>query len=164
MDGHRRCLRCRVVRGLDWRLSILASLAQWWAWGLVALLIVAADGRLPFSARQFARRIATHLLLSLPLTLAYFFVYGALLALLGTLTWRAVFDTQIFLGALRNMFLWSWLVYWLIIGRRPIVYDRSCRVSAMERLERASLRLVERAAMQVDPHFLFKALNTRSHR
>jgi two-component system, LytTR family, sensor kinase len=152
--------------GRDWRRSILASLAQWWSWGLVALLIVAVDARLPFSAKQFARRIATHLLLSLPVTIAYFFVYGPLLALLGTLSWRAVFDTQIFLGALRGMFLWSWLVYWLIVGGLQAYryYDRYLSSELqMERLERrfseARLNVLR---MQLDPHFLFNALNTIS--
>lgn len=152
--------------GRGWRQSILGSLAQWWSWGLVALLIVAVDGRLPFSDKQLARRIATHLLLSLPVTVVYVYVYGATLALLGIITWRALFDTQILLGALRGMFLWSWLVYWLIVGgwQAHRYYDRYLSSELqMERLERrfseARLNILR---MQLDPHFLFNALNTIS--
>jgi two-component system, LytTR family, sensor kinase len=152
--------------GRGWRQSILGSLGQWWSWGLVALLIVAVDRRLPFADKQLGRRIATHLLVSLPVTVVYVYVYGVTLALLGVITWSAVFDTQILLGALRGMFLWSWLVYWLIVGawQAHRYYDRYLSSELrMERLERrfseARLNVLR---MQLDPHFLFNALNTIS--
>ena len=41
---------------------------------------------------------------------------GQLQAVVGVGSWQAVSDPQTILGALRGMFLWSWLVYWLIVG------------------------------------------------
>jgi two-component system LytT family sensor kinase len=99
-----------------WRRALLASLTQWWCWGLVSALIVAFDRRLPFSERQLPRRIAAHFLPSLIFTCVYVYVFAAGLALVGLQRWNVVPHTQVLLGTLRGMFLWSWLVYWLILG------------------------------------------------
>ena len=104
-----------MATGPNWRHSLLQSLAQWWAWGLVAPLIVALDGFLPSSDRQLARRTLLHLLLSFPVTAAYFHV-SPRSALLGLENWRTVVNPQLVLTALRGMFLWSWQVYWVIVG------------------------------------------------
>ena len=61
-------------------LALGFSLTQWWAWGLIAPLVVAADRRLPFSDRQLARRLAAHVLLSLIFTILYVYVVAALRA------------------------------------------------------------------------------------
>ena len=61
-------------------LALVFSLTQWWAWGLVAPLVVAADRRLPFSDRQLARRLAAHLALSLAFTVLYVYLSAALRA------------------------------------------------------------------------------------
>src|SRR5262245_20193601 len=90
--------------GPDWRRSLLGSLAQWWSWGLVAPLIVAADRRLPSSDRQLARRILLHVLLSVPLTAAFVYIFAAILAAVGMEPWRVVVDPRTLLAALRSMF------------------------------------------------------------
>src|SRR5262245_20191543 len=105
-----------VTTGPDWRRSLLASLAQWWSWGLVAPAIVAADRFLPSSDKELARRIVVHLLLSVPVTALFVYVFAAMLAAVGLEPWRIVADPKTLLGALRGMFLWNWLVYWLIAG------------------------------------------------
>ena len=80
--------------GPDWRRALLASLTQWWSWGLVAPLIVAADRRLPSSEKQLARRVLLHLLLSFPVTAAYIYVFAAMLALVGLEKWEAAYHPQ----------------------------------------------------------------------
>ena len=91
--------------GPDWRRALLGSLAQWWSWGLVTPLIVAVDRRLPFSEKQLARRIVLHVLLSFPATAAYFYVFAAMLALVGLQRWESPANPQTLLMALRGMFL-----------------------------------------------------------
>ena len=66
-----------------WRKPLLFSLAQWWSWGLLTPLILAADRRLPFSDKQLPRRIVAHLLASVLFTLAYVYVHAAVRALVG---------------------------------------------------------------------------------
>ena len=64
------------------------------------------------------------------------------------------------------MFLWGWLVYWLIVGAWQAYqyYDRYLSTELrMERLERRfSESRLNALRMQLDPHFLFNALNTIS--
>ena len=155
-----------VSAGPDWRRAVLGSLAQWWSWGLVAPLIVAADRLLPSSDKQLARRILLHFLLSLPITAAYIYVFAAVLALLGIESWRTAYDPQTLLMALRGMFLWSWLVYWLIVGAWQAYQYYERYLSSELRMERLERRFSEARLnalrMQLDPHFLFNALNTIS--
>jgi len=152
--------------GRNWRLSLLGSLAQWWSWGLVAPLIVAADRLLPSSDKQLARRILLHFLLSVPVTAAYVYVFAAMLAVVGIEQWRIVADPKTILSALRGMFLWNWLVYWLIVGAWQVYRYYGRYLSSELRMERLERRFSEARLhslrMQLDPHFLFNALNTIS--
>jgi two-component system, LytTR family, sensor kinase len=149
-----------------WRKPLLFSLAQWWSWGLLTPLIVAADRRLPFSDKQLPRRIAAHLLASVFFTFAYVYVYAAMRALMGVGAWSVMRDPQILTNALRGMFLWSWLVYWLIVGAWQAYQYYQRYLSSELRMERLERRFSEARLnalrMQLDPHFLFNALNTIS--
>ncbi len=154
------------LSGGNWRRSLLSSLTQWWSWGLVAPLIVAADRRLPFSARQLHRRVMAHVVLSFFVTAGYIYVLAAVRALFGMGTWSGVLDAELLAGALRGMFFWSWLVYWLIGGVWQAHHYSQRYLSSelrMERLERQfSEARLNALRMQLDPHFLFNALNTIS--
>jgi len=149
-----------------WHMPLLGSLALWWSWGLLAPLIVAVDLRLPFTETQLAKRIAAHLLLSLFFTSLLVYVLLADRALLGLGRWSALRDPQAFPNALRGMFLWSWLIYWVIVGAwQAYQYYRRYLSSELrrERLERQfSEARLNALRMQLDPHFLFNALNTIS--
>jgi two-component system LytT family sensor kinase len=149
-----------------WRMPLLGSLALWWSWGVLAPLIVAADLRLPFSETQLLRRIAAHLLLSLFFTSLLVYVLLADRALLGLGSWSALRDPHAFPNALRGMFLWNWLIYWVIVGAwQAYQYYRRYLSSELrrERLEHQfSEARLNALRMQLDPHFLFNALNTIS--
>ncbi|HEX4228764.1 MAG TPA: histidine kinase [Bryobacteraceae bacterium] len=154
------------LTGGMWRRMLMSSLAQWWSWGLVAPVIFWVDRRLPFSDRQLAQRIMAHVVPSALVTAAYIYVFAAVRALIGIGPWNALLNTQTLAGALRGMFLWSWLVYWLILGARQIYRYHERYISSelrLERLERSfSEARLNALRMQLDPHFLFNALNTVS--
>lgn len=149
-----------------WRMPLLSALALWWSWGLLSPLIFATDLRLPFAGTQLLKRIAAHLLLSLLFTSLLVYVVLAVRALLGLGPFSALRDPQAFPNALRGMFLWNWLIYWVIVGAwqayqyyRRYLSSELCR----ERLERQfSEARLNALRMQLDPHFLFNALNTIS--
>jgi len=149
-----------------WRMPLLGSLALWWSWGLLAFLIVAVDLHLPFSETQLLRRIGAHLPLSLFFTSLLVYVLLAVRALLGLGPWSALRDPRTFPNALRGMFLWSWLIYWVIVGAWQAYQYYRCYLSSelrRERLERQfSEARLNALRMQLDPHFLFNALNTIS--
>src|SRR5579859_27812 len=155
-----------LAAGRDWLHPLLSSLAQWWAWGLLAPAIVNVDLRLPFSRTQMIRRIAAHLLLCPIFTAVYIYLFGAVLSVMRLAPWSHLADARLLLNALRGMFLWSALVYCLIVGvwQAYLYYGRYLSSELrMERLERSfSEARLNALRMQLDPHFLFNALNTIS--
>ncbi len=149
-----------------WRDSLLGTLSQWWSWGLLTPLIVALDRWLPFSGRQLGRRVAAQLAASLVFTELYLYVFTGLRALLGIVPWSSLRFAQIFNPAMLGWFLWSWLIYCVIAGALQAYryYERYLGSELrLERLERSfSQARLNALRMQLDPHFLFNALNTIS--
>ena len=149
-----------------WHQQLLSYLALWWSWGFVAFFIVALDARLPFSGAQLGRRIAAHLPLSLVFTSLLVYLLAAVRALLGLEQWAALSNPHLLPNALRGMFPWSWLIYWVIVGAwQAYRYYQRYLSSELrrERLERQfSEARLNALRMQLNPHFLFNALNTIS--
>jgi signal transduction histidine kinase len=147
-----------------WSRVLLGSLAQWWSWGLVTPLIFWTDARLPFKEKQLGMRILAHLLASVPLTLLYFYVAIAVCVVLGLKNWSALAHPLSHLNTFG--LLWSWVVYGVIFGaQQTFRYYDHYRASELrlERTERSlSQARLNSLRMQLDPHFLFNALNTIS--
>lgn len=150
----------------NWRRMLLSSLAQWWSWGLVTPLIFYVDGRLAFKERQLGLRILAQIIPSLVLTVVFLYVANAMMALLGVGMWSALSGTKLLVNAFRGGILWSLLVYWLIFGARQTwrYYEHYTESELrLERMERNfSQARLNALRMQLDPHFLFNALNTIS--
>ncbi len=111
-------------------------------------------------------RILAHFLASVALTILYLYVFAAVRAMLGVSPWGAMRRTG-FLGmAFQEGLLWSWLVYWVIFGaHQTFRYYEHYLASELrlERMERSfSQARLNALRMQLDPHFLFNALNTIS--
>ncbi len=150
----------------NWRQPLFQSLAQWWSWGLVAPLILAFDRRLPFSGKQLARRAVAHLAGSLLFTALYLYVFTAVRAALGVVPWSALQLSRVFAKGMMGWFLWSCLIYWMLVGALQAYryYERYLGSELrLERMERSfSEARLNALRMQLDPHFLFNALNTIS--
>jgi two-component system, LytTR family, sensor kinase len=144
---------------------LLSALAQWWAWGILVPGILALDHILPFSAQRIVPRLITHLFLGPFAAVVYCYVETALKALLGVGTWSSLAGEAVITVAVREMF-WSMLIYCLIVGVWEAYLYHRRYVSAelqMERLQRNfSEARLNALRMQLDPHFLFNALNTIS--
>jgi two-component sensor histidine kinase len=147
-------------------LSMLRSFAWWWSWALIAPFMLAVDRRLPFSGRQLARRIFALLLASVIFTVAYRYVNTAACAALGIGSWNALRFSKMFALCQLDDSLWNWLVYWVIVGTMQAYryYERYLSSELrMERMERSFTEArLNALRMQLDPHFLFNALNTIS--
>jgi two-component system, LytTR family, sensor kinase len=152
--------------GTDWRHALLLSLTLWWSWGIVTPLILWTDRQIPVSSKQLARRVLAHFLPSLLVTSVYVYLLGTIRAAFGINEWNSVPTIRFLLDALRGMFLWNWLIYWLILGawQASRYYDHY--IASELRLERMEKNFSEARLnalrMQLDPHFLFNALNTIS--
>ncbi|HXT25396.1 MAG TPA: histidine kinase [Candidatus Eisenbacteria bacterium] len=152
--------------GADRRHALLLSLTIWWSWGLVTPLILWADRQIPVSSKQFARRILAHLLPSLLVTAVYVYLLGVLRAAFGINGWNGLPSIRFLVDSLRGMFLWNWLTYWLILGSWQAYHYYDRYITGELRLERLEKNFSEARLnalrMQLDPHFLFNALNTIS--
>jgi len=144
---------------------LLSALAQWWAWGVLVPGILALDRVLPFPAQRILPRLITHLVLGPSVTVIYGYVEAILKALLGVGAWSRLSGAGVLTEAFREMF-WSMLVYCLIVGVwEAYLYHQRFVFSElqMERLQRNfSEARLNALRMQLDPHFLFNALNTVS--
>jgi signal transduction histidine kinase len=148
----------------NWSRALLGSLAQWWSWGVVASLIFWIDVRLPLKENQLGMRVLAHSLASVPVTLLCLCVAIVASAFLGLVKWNALAHPLSHVSTFG--LLWGWLVYWVIFGAiQTFRYYEHYRASELrlERMERnfsqARLNVLR---MQLDPHFLFNALNTVS--
>ncbi|MFL6450028.1 MAG: sensor histidine kinase [Bryobacteraceae bacterium] len=152
--------------GNDWRHALLVSLTLWWSWGIVTPLILWTDRQIPVSSKQLARRVLAHLLPSLLVTCVYVYLLRAIRAAFGINEWKSVLSVRLLLDSLRSLFLWNWLNYWLILGAWQAYryYDHYIASELrLERLEKSfSEARLNALRMQLDPHFLFNALNTIS--
>ena len=146
--------------------ALLLSLTLWWSWGLVTPLIFLVDRLIPVSSKQLARRVLAHFLPSLLVTCVYVYLLGAIRATFGMDQWNSLLGIGVLVDSLRSLFLWNWLIYWLILGTWQAYryYDHYIAGELrLERLEKSfSEARLNALRMQLDPHFLFNALNTIS--
>jgi two-component system, LytTR family, sensor kinase len=153
--------------GMGWK----QPLTQWWAWGIVAPFILLVDRYLPFSGRQFGRRAAAHGVASLVFTAAYIHVFFALRVAIGDASlpggphW-SLLKPAAMLKHGTEWFLWSCLIYWMLVGTLQAYRYYERYMSSELQLERMaksySQARLNALRMQLDPHFLFNALNTIS--
>ena len=150
----------------NWARPLRGSMAQWWAWGLVTPLIFWVDERLPFQERQLGKRILAQLLPSLAITTLYVYVFAAVRAVLGLAGWNSLAGMSLIAAAYRGGILWNLLVYWLIFGARQTYRYHEHYVASELRLAQMEHSFFQARLnalrMQLDPHFLFNALNTIS--
>ncbi|WP_239462067.1 sensor histidine kinase [Occallatibacter savannae] len=153
-----------MLGGFDRELK--TYLAQFWAWGLVTPLIVAFDRRLPFSGRQLGMRVGAHLAASPIITLIGFYLMVVLRVVLGLAPPSSLQPGQVFGRMMIGWQLWFWLIYWIVAGAIQAYryYERYMNTELrLERLEHSfSEARLNALRMQLDPHFLFNALNTIS--
>ena len=147
-------------------LSMREVFAWCWSWGLIALFILAFDRRLPLSGKQIARRIFAHLLAGLLFTAAYHYVNFVVMAAFGIGPWDALRISRSFALWTFDDALWSWFFYWVIVAALQAhgYYQRYLSTELrLERMERSFTEArLNALRMQLDPHFLFNALNTIS--
>jgi len=149
-----------------WHDEIRIYLAQFWIWGLLTPAIVWLDRRLPYAGKALGRRLAAHIVASIIFTEIYFYMFTTMRALMGVAPWSSLRISQLFTPAVIGWQIWCWLIYWVILGgiQAYQYYQRYMNSELrLERLEHSfSEARLNALRMQLDPHFLFNALNTIS--
>lgn len=155
----------QLGQNLDLHRVFMAALAQWWSWGILVPGILAVDRALPFAVQRILPRFITLFALGPFVSILYGYVHAILKAALGADAWSRLSGMGLVTEGLREMF-WSMLVYCLIVGVWEAYLYHQRFVAAelqMERLQRNfSEARLNALRMQLDPHFLFNALNTVS--
>ena len=144
---------------------IIHGLVLWYVWGLLAWVMVLIDRRLPVPQERLGVRVLCHV----PLSLVFAFVYLCLSYLInetfypqppGAPRWELIDSIQ------HGGVQWNLPNYWLILGAYFAFnyhregQERRRRAEHMESLLTEARLSALRAQLQ--PHFLFNALNTVS--
>ncbi|MBP1202111.1 signal transduction histidine kinase [Duganella sp. 1411] len=147
-----------LARGNGYK-ALLASMINWWLWGLLAPLIKKFDDRLSASGKPPLQMLAAHILFGIALPALYTIIVAPLEYVVGLNSWNPWVEM---IGVL-DWFLWAVLVHCVILGSlKAYQYYRHHVVDALklERLERRFLETrLNALRMQLDPHFLFNSLN-----
>jgi len=149
-----------------WHDELRTYLAQFWSWGLLTPAIVLLDRSLPIPERELGRRLGAHILASIVFTEIYFCLFTTMRALVGVTPWSSLRVSQLFSPAVIGWQIWCWLIYWIILGGIQAYHYYQRYMNSELRLERLehsySEARLNALRMQLDPHFLFNALNTIS--
>jgi len=156
----------RFASNAAWWFVLRGSLADWWAWGLLVPLIIAIDQRLPIAVNNLRARLAAHIAIGIPTVLVYSYVAALLQVMIGVMAWPEAVGPSPLREALKGGLLWNLLVYLLVVGGWQAVQYSQHYLASQLRLERMERNFSEARLnvlrMQLDPHFLFNALNTIS--
>jgi len=145
--------------------SVPRTLITWYTWGALAWIIVLVDRRLPVARDQLGRRLLWHLPLSLVFTALFLcvtlFIDAALIGDSPQPVWKRI------AGSLRGGGIhWNVPIYWLIVGGYlAFDYHRQGQERQRRAVHLESLLTEARLSAlraQLNPHFLFNALNTVS--
>jgi two-component system LytT family sensor kinase len=141
------------------------SLGIWSYWALVTPLIFKLAERIPLSKGRLSRATAAHFAFSLLFGLSHIALFACLGMLFGR-TRPGVTTTFAFeFGRGLRAFLYvELIIYWAILGaavaRDSFRKYREREARARELEAQLGLARLEALRMQIQPHFLFNALNT----
>ncbi len=151
------------VRGSDGisAMSLMTALPRWYVWGALAPFIIWTDRRFAARSRTLTRRLLLHL----PASLVWTSVFVLALFVVNVILSGQPLSVPS-LADFWGTFQWNIQVYWLIVGGW-LAWDyyresrnRELKATQLEKLL-AEARL-QTLQTQLQPHFLFNALNTIS--
>lgn len=154
----------RVYLGrINWRPVFAFALVDALAWAALTPLILAVARRLSTSRVRWPTAVALHFIAAILFSLVHLEITVQVLPRVG---YYRVNNGSLFLNLLPVRLQFDLLTYWLVIGiRQAIEYyqsfrERELQASQLEtRLVEARLEVLRN---QLQPHFLFNALNTIS--
>lgn len=144
------------------------NLNYWYSWALLTPVILWLSTRFPLERGHLLRSVPVHVVGVVACTLGHVSLVmagregiGAVLTMMPRGAWTAEFQRMFFLN-----FDWEMMTYWAIVflsHAQRYHYEVQARALAASRLEtrliEAQLQNLQR---QIQPHFLFNALNTIS--
>lgn len=150
-----------TFKGFQW-LQFTAKLIEAWTWMLLTPGLLLIDRSLAAMKQTAARLTLVALVFSVPMSLLHTYLCGLLLYPLTAMWWNPLRNSDFAI----YYFVSSWLTYSAAIGMlQAFRYHHRFFRSQLD-VERLERRLVETRLnllyLQLEPHFLFNALNTIS--
>ena len=151
---------------IGWLDSFKLAATQWYPWALLSIGIYWVNRKLPFRSDALLRRLLVHVPLSLVFGVAYTYLNHLLTRLLDAPTETVWLGATVFETFTRVIYRLGTFVYWSIaaicvaLDYQSDLKDQEIRSAELERLL-AEARLATLRS-QLDPHFLFNALNSIS--
>ena len=151
-----------ILHGSPYGVAVAAKLIEAWSWALLTPAILLIDQKLKPAQQNVARLCLVHLLLSIPFSVAHTYLTGLLLYPIPEVSWNPLrnkdFAVYYFLG--------SWTMYGAFVGLVQSFKFYNRYLTSQLALERVEKRLIESRLnalrLQLEPHFLFNALNAIS--
>ncbi|HTI71308.1 MAG TPA: histidine kinase [Candidatus Limnocylindria bacterium] len=148
---------------IAWRIALTGALADWYVFALLSIPTCWLANQYPLIGNHWRLRVALHAMASAVFSLLW------ILVRVGVANWldprhtggRAIGDLLRF--ALVATFFFNLLVYWVVMtGVHALAYYRSLRERERRVLElehRLTTARLHALQMELNPHFLFNALN-----
>ena len=161
--GQHYLTSAKVGAPVGWGGAVAGALADWYGFGLLAVPAAALASRFNLGGRYWRLRVAVHGVAGAVFSLVWILGRSALAKWLVPLLGSEKPFSEVVRYVLVATFFFNMLVYWVVVtGAHALAYYRSFRERERRVLElEASLTSARLQAlqMQLNPHFLFNALN-----
>lgn len=161
--GQHYLTSAKIGRASNWAVSITGALADWYVFAVLAIPAIWLARRFNFGGHLWQTRVALHVLASGVFSLLWILARAAFAQVLVPLRGVEMPFNELLRYVLVATFFFNMLVYWVVVtGAHAFDYYRSLRerelrlVEMERRLTTARLHALQ---MQLNPHFLFNALN-----
>ncbi|WOI54814.1 sensor histidine kinase [Parvularcula sp. LCG005] len=150
-----------IIQLSEW-ISLPAKIIEGWAWALLTYLLLVIDRRLSRTGLSDLRQLIVLACLSVPFSFAYVGMAGLFLYPIDAVIWSPIKAPEFAL----YYFIGGWVQYAAVVGVMwAVKYHRRLLASQVEigRLEKHILEArLNALRLQLEPHFLFNALNAIS--
>ncbi|MDQ8186500.1 histidine kinase [Pelagicoccus sp. SDUM812002] len=153
-------------RPVSWGQAISYSLADWYVWALLSLIVLRLAHRVPIERLRWSRHMLVHLIASILIALAYAFIRALVAQAQTWLIGDYASFPQVAEPLLFKTYLFNFIVYWVILSVAQAFdyyrkyHERELATLELERsLSEARLQALQ---TQLNPHFLFNAMHSIS--
>lgn len=161
--GQHYLTSAKVGSPVSWRVAGAGALADWHLFAVLSIPAIWLAGRFNLAGPHWRLRLALHVVAGAVFSLLWILLRTVLAQLLVPLRGVERSFDELLRYVLVATFFFNMLVYWVVVtGTHAVAYYRSFRERERRVLElesRLTSARLQALQMQLNPHFLFNALN-----
>lgn len=161
--GQHYLTSAKIGRPAPWSVSITGALADWYVFALLSLPAIGLARRFRLGGKYWREWMALHIVASGVYSLLWILARAGLAQVLVPLRGVEMPFRDLLRYVLVATFFFNLIVYWVVVtGTHALDYYRSLRERELRLIElerRLSSARLHALQMQLNPHFLFNALN-----